>query len=167
MLISGKLEAVLRFLSKQGQLQPHFYSKAGKLKYITLKWSIPCKSNATAPVQTTSPMSFFQVVRGCICQQRYSTAPSTRSWKVFLKQFKNDCLNKHKVLTIIILSFWIAMLAHNNIIVILIIRCCQYMSSCRAITQFRWQHTVPPRQEPKKVQTVSVLLQMKKKVYYC
>ena len=28
---SGKLEAVLRFLSKQGQLQPHFHSKSGKL----------------------------------------------------------------------------------------------------------------------------------------
>ena len=37
------------------------------------------------------------------------------------------------------------------------------MSYSRAITQFRWQHTVPPRQEHKKVQTVSVLLQMKKK----
>lgn len=33
------------------------------------------------------------------------------------------------------------------------------MSYCRAITQFRWQHTVPPRPEQKKVQTKTVVIQ--------
>lgn len=58
-----------------------------------------------------------QVIHG-LCRQGLSTVPVTRRWKFFWKHYKEDCSRDFKLL-----------------------------SYSRAVAQFRWQHTLPPRTE--------------------
>ena len=43
---------------------------------------------------------FFQVIRGCLCQQEYSTAPVAKTWKLFWKHYRHNCIRENKVYSV-------------------------------------------------------------------